>query len=248
MSIPLLIQDSKPHDVFDDLQSLLWVLLYFAVCYFKYNGHFNMRVFEETWTVTDEHKGFTSVGGAYKQLWLEMPNNTFECKPLQDFFTSFRTFHLEHHEKWAAAMRREGGEEAKKRLEEYEAEIKKDIYGLASHFNDILDDVNADWTGQEALKVLPEVPQGENDESDEEMGDADNNPWPVPWVASHRNNTDNCGEKRRREESEADDGPQYKRTRENVVQPARKPISHAPRRRRDPPAPCDRVLRTRTRK
>lgn len=252
MSIRVLKRNTKPHDIFDDLESLLWVLLFFAIHYFKFDGIFDMGVFDEAVTVADKERGMTSIGGASKLLWLQMPEITFKCKPLQDFFANFRSFHEERHWKRAAAL---DSEDEQKALEEYEAEVQKDVYSLASYFNDVLDDPNVDWTGQEALGIPSENDGGQ---PDEDMADVDdeNDLQPEPRATNPPNKTGKSDRKRKREEPEADsaDGRRRKRTaasQDNAGQVVVKPVARAPRaprRRRVPPAPCERVLRPRTRK
>ena len=77
MSFLLLVNPSRPHDLFDDLESLLWVLLFLAVRRFKYRGDFDMQVFEEAREIPDEEQGIVSVGGSSKHLWLSRPGITF---------------------------------------------------------------------------------------------------------------------------------------------------------------------------
>lgn len=168
MSISLLGDATKPHDIFDDLESLLWVLLFIAVHCFKYEGRFPMQIFNEAADYVNGDGGRTIIGGDAKMWWIQRTRITFECKPLQDFFESFRRFRREHLSKIADSVE---SEDEKKALEEYEAEIQQDIYGLVSHFDNILNDPNTDWTGQEARGNQPnEIPQAQQDQ-DEQVDD-----------------------------------------------------------------------------
>ena len=146
MSILHLEEMSKPHDIFDDLESLLWVLLFFAIHHFEYEGSFNMRVFDELHETEDTTHGTYVTGGSSKTRWLSWPRIKFKCQPLQNFFDSFRTFHHQHHHKISLSF---DDPQQKQALEEYEAEVEKDVYALVSHFDMILNDTNVDWTGSE---------------------------------------------------------------------------------------------------
>ncbi|KAK7688401.1 hypothetical protein QCA50_008774 [Cerrena zonata] len=251
ISIPLLDDAKKAHDIFDDLESLLWVLLFFAVHYFKYRGAFNMRVFNEVCEYSDETNGTILMGGDSKLRWLQSPRITFECKPLQAFFNSFRSFHRERH--WKIALSTDN-EEEKKVLEDYEAETQKDIYKLVSHFDNILNDPNTDWSGQDAIGILPEeIPPPEDDKPDEEMDEPEVHPQPIPEVKGPQAKGKR-GQKRTRDNLGPEDDNDRRRKRiatsksneDRGTEGMGKSVTHA-RRRRIPAAPCNRVLRPQTR-
>ncbi|KAK7688372.1 hypothetical protein QCA50_008745 [Cerrena zonata] len=173
ISCSLLRNAAKLHDIFDDLESLLWVLLFFAIHNFKYTGDFDKQLFDEVCDVMGENHGRIVQGGYRKLWWLDEPVIVFDCKPLQDFFDSYRNFHQDH--LWKIALSRKDQEE-KQALEDYEAEIQKDVYSLVSHFNNVLNNPDTDWSGQEAhdyrsTEAPPPVQQGQDDRRDDEMGD-----------------------------------------------------------------------------
>ena len=55
-------------------------------------------------------------------------------------------FPHQHHHKISLSF---DDPQQKQALEEYEAEVEKDVYALVSHFDMILNDTNVDWTGSE---------------------------------------------------------------------------------------------------
>ncbi|KAK7688394.1 hypothetical protein QCA50_008767 [Cerrena zonata] len=252
MSIALLRDATKLHDIFDDLESLLWVLLFFAVHNFKYTGKFSMRVFDEATEVSDTENGRIVLGGDWKLTWVlrEAYKMGFECKPLQDFFNSYSRFHSNHYWKISHST---DNEKEKKVLEDLEAEIKRDIYQLVSHFDDILNDPNTDWSGQEAhnyrsAEALPKAQQNPDDRRDEEMGVPDAEKATRLAVGAGKGKR---GQKRKRggpepEDSGDDGGRQPKRL--AIEAKEQTAAVRELRRRHSPAPPCDRVLRPRTRK
>ncbi|KAK7688395.1 hypothetical protein QCA50_008768 [Cerrena zonata] len=252
MSIALLRDATKLHDIFDDLESLLWVLLFFAVRNFKYTGKFNMRVFNEATEVSDTENGRIVLGGDWKLTWLlqEVYKMGFVCKPLQDFFDSYSRLHLDHY--WKITFSKRNAEE-RKALEDFEAEILRDISQLVSHFDNVLNDPNTDWSGQEAhhyrsTEAPPQVQQNQADRPDEEMGDPDGEQEPQP-AAQFAN--DERGQKRKRSNLEPEDNVddlhrQPKRL--GIEAKEQRTVVRVPRRRQVTAPPCDRVLSPRTRK
>ncbi|KAK7688378.1 hypothetical protein QCA50_008751 [Cerrena zonata] len=248
MSIFLLRDLTKHHTIFDDLESLLWTLLFFAVHRFKYTGKFSMQVFDEARQVPDQDGDYMAIGGDWKICCLQMPEFKFECKPLQKFFDSYLEFHWDRH--WKTSLAR-GNEKNKKILQDFEAKICSDIYALASHFDNVLNDPDIDWTGQEVHDIRPEttapqVLRNHVDRPDEDMGDPEEDPYSVTQAEKGR-----LGKKRKRgnpepEDDAEDGGRQLKRP--AIEAKERRAVVHAPRRRQVPAPPCDRVLRPRTRK
>ncbi|KAK7688397.1 hypothetical protein QCA50_008770 [Cerrena zonata] len=249
MSIALLRDDAKLHDIFDDLESLLWVLLFFAVHNFKYTGKFSMRVFDDVNYISRTDNDPVALGGDWKLTWLlrEVRNMGFECKPLQTFFESYSRLHLDHY--WKISFAGQSAEE-KKALEDFEAEILRDISGLVSHFDNVLNDPNTDWSGQEAhhyrsTEAPPQVQQNQGDRRDEEMRDADSE---KESQSTARVTEGKRGQKRKRGNPEPEDNG------EDGVRPPKRLAIEAKEQRtivrvpRVPAPPCDRVLRPRTRK
>ena len=144
ISIQLLQDIAKPHEIFDDLESFFWVLLFLAVHRFEYEGGFQMRVFDETSSAIDAVRGRVSTGGCAKRYWLDWPRLTFVSKPLQALINSFRLFHRTRQYHIERLSYGEGWDEPP---QEFEAGIKKDIYVLVSYFDTVLNDSDANWTG-----------------------------------------------------------------------------------------------------
>ena len=246
MSALMLRQSTKPHDIFDDLESLLWVLLFTAVRNFKYNGFFDMQVFKEGQEVANEEFGVVTLGGSWKYSWIHDPEITFECKPLQDFFDSFRDFHRERFTKHILAN---GSEEDAGELERFEAEVCNDVYNLLSHFDNILNDPDADWTGQETHRVSQKTcEEPGQDASDSNVTDG---PRLAP-LSEVRHDEATRGAKKRKRGSEDNNEDRRKRIAISHDDNARAnlPATRAPRRRRAPIAsiPSNRTLRPRTHK
>ena len=188
-----------------------------------------MRLFDESSSHSDDVRGRITTGGYAKGSWLDWPKITFVCKPLQAFFTSFRSFHREHH---YHIIRLSYGEGWDKPLREYEAEIQKDIYALASHFDTVLDDPDADWTSRRTIEAPPEVrlpsieppaPETHHSVEEENPNPSPSYSAPVPVPATSGTGGDE----------------------DTRVSEAAQPTPRAPRRRRPPPPPSDRVLRPR---
>lgn len=142
-----LLQDKKTsHGVFDDLESILWVLLFVAIRYFRYEGDFPAYMFDEKHKpgpgAVDREEG----GGILKSSWLtgQIPGE-FVCLPLQNFFNSFRTLHDERRKKSRlAGLSRT--QESRDALEQYKTEIQQDLRKLLAYFDNVLDDPTADWS------------------------------------------------------------------------------------------------------
>ena len=248
MSASLARQPTKPHDIFDDLESLLWVLLFYAVRNFRFRGEFDMQLFKEGKQVPNEKLGMASVGGTWKFSWIQCPDIVFECQPLQDFFTSFRSFHNERYRKLAVAT---PGQESQNELDAFEAEVHNDVYSLLSHFDDILNDPNTDWTGQESRHVSQNCQQ-EPARHVPESAPAEE-PQPIPHPEVQQSAHPREARKRKRGESEDDDEDPRKCiaiARDGDDAPSNIQPTHVRTRRRTPgiPVPTDRTLRPRTRR
>ena len=236
---------------------MLWVLLFLAVRRFKHEGNFHIDIFDENSSHSDEVRGRVTTGGSGKKFWLELPELKFACEPLQAFFTSFRRFHRERYYHIARLSYGDGWD---KPLQEFEEEIKKDIYSLVSHFDTVLNDPDADWTGEKTNEAPPDMrlppPPPPPPPS--------NPPTQVAYHPDHEKDSEpsaqtsapatsgTCRGKRKREESQVPDEPQAKHAapsqdenNDSATPEITRPIPRAPRRRRPPPPPSDRVLRPR---
>lgn len=88
MSIALLRDLNKSHELLDDLEAIFWTLLYAALHQFKHTGTFHMDIFnwwgnEHRWDNTPSGR---VTGGALKNDALPRIGRTFEfvCSPLQN--------------------------------------------------------------------------------------------------------------------------------------------------------------------
>lgn len=85
MSIGLLEDPNKPHEILDDLEALFWSLLYATLHRFEHKSKFNMDIFN--WYEPEQSDGrYTGriVGGEPKRTALEKMGEKveFTCKPL----------------------------------------------------------------------------------------------------------------------------------------------------------------------
>ena len=147
-------------------------------------------------------------------------------------------------------------ERTERPLQEFEAEVKKDVYNLVSHFDAVLNDPDADWTGQRTNDIpsntqLPPLPQPSIELPTPKTRRPDNWKDPEPSNPPTVPATSGNGEKKRkRDEPTIPDEPKAKHVAlsehedENSRTPEiTKPTPRASRRRRPPPPPSDRVLR-----
>ncbi|KAK7688393.1 hypothetical protein QCA50_008766 [Cerrena zonata] len=147
LSIQLLTDATKPHDIFDDIQSLFWSLLYVGVSCFKFTGNYKSRVFDEVFEEPHEILGKVPSGGQMKIAWLLSPPILFKCIPLESFFTTCRQFHRSYQEKLDAAI---GSDTGKRELNVFIAAVEANVHALLVHFDTILDNPDINWSGQEA--------------------------------------------------------------------------------------------------
>ena len=214
-------------------------MLFLAVQSFEYKGKFDMYIFEETETVSDPIRGKIAIGGYTKKHWLRWSSLIFHCKPLQAFMNPFRLFHLSRHNHAAGAL---DDEEGWKAWLQFQSKIKNDVYSLLSYFDDVLNDPDLDWTGQETRFTSQDDQELQPNPSHTTMPRTDDNKKPDPEPCVKTAATNRKGDKKRkREEPRVLDEPQTKRTK----QEGSKPVARIPRRRRPLPPPSDRVLRPR---
>lgn len=85
MSIALLRDPQKIHEIADDLEAMFWTLIYSALHTFKHEGKFNMDAFNWHWREFRQDGVATGrvTGGTLKRAALADFSVTFDCKPLQ---------------------------------------------------------------------------------------------------------------------------------------------------------------------
>ena len=233
-----LIQDqTKDHDVIDDIESVLWALVFVAIRRFEFTGNFPMGMFDEQYElIWNQRKEYT--GGNLKFFWLANPPigifGRFECHALEAFFTKLRAFHNIRLQKWRA-VRELKTTEARDALERCRDDIKKDLRQVLTFFNDILDDETLDWSGGRPItsggkktvekEVVEESPEpiakaeGGNKKRRQEDVDEDN-PRPAKRVAVARD-----------VETKDAQPPKRPRRRRNVPQLPRKVYNLRPRKK-----------------
>ena len=146
VSADLLQHDSRSHDILDDIESIMWVLLYVASRSFQYEGKFNTEMFDERYTPAPGCLYQGPSGGGSKSLWLiGFYNISFPCRPLQAFFDSSREFHWKREEKARIARVRQRKEDLED-LQRHFDETKGNLNSLLDSFDAILHDDAADWS------------------------------------------------------------------------------------------------------
>ena len=147
----MLYDATKQHEVLDDVESVLWVLLFIAHKYFPYEGKFLEGMFDETHQRMRGPPDQEPFGGLLKRLWLSGEVlGRFACPSLEKFFLEFRLFHKDLRRRSKAASNSESGE-GKQSFNRFKADLQQDLYKLLAYFDDILDDPTADWSNGDSL-------------------------------------------------------------------------------------------------
>ncbi|CAL1710445.1 unnamed protein product [Somion occarium] len=143
MSVALLKDPEKPHEVFDDIESILWVMLFISIHHFKHTGKFSMDVFDQWSDDVGGFAGAQAIGGENKQSWLFARGAEFDCPALQKVIKTMSKFHQHFRQLVVDSQERDGD---KKPLQEYREELEKDLRRVYKHFDDQLNNPSADWT------------------------------------------------------------------------------------------------------
>ncbi|CAL1710415.1 unnamed protein product [Somion occarium] len=142
MSVKLLEDPDKPHEIFDDLESVLWVLLFIAVHHFEHSGTFDMGVFDYFISHPGGFTGNATTGGQIKRSWLSGQSVRFECPALNKVIITVGDFH-NHLLNLANLAKRDPDNKA---LEEKKTELKANLRQLLEDFDGQLNSASADWT------------------------------------------------------------------------------------------------------
>ena len=138
----LLQNVTKPHDIFDDLESLYWVLLYIARQRFTFQGEIDPDFFDEHRHDQNTPIGPVSKGGIKKNRWLDSPTLSFNCSELQDALTLYRKYIRIYTNLLGQAK---VSDDKKNELALLRSDAQKTINTLLSYFNDALEDPYASW-------------------------------------------------------------------------------------------------------
>ena len=143
-----LLQDvTKPHDIFDDLESLYWVLLYVARQRFTFQGEIDADFFDEYRHAQNAIVGPVSKGGVKKNRWLDSPTLSFNCNELQGALMLYRTYFNTYTVLFTDAK---NSDDKKNELAQLRSDPQKAINTLLSYFNDALEDPHASWDNSRA--------------------------------------------------------------------------------------------------
>lgn len=108
MSIAMLRDPLKAHEIFDDLESVFWTFFYSSLHRFRHDGVPNMAMFDEAHNATDEHgKKHEATGGALKKELIDEFSSfvVFSCKPLHNLMVSLSDKLCEYYQARAARLK-----------------------------------------------------------------------------------------------------------------------------------------------
>ncbi|KAI0073809.1 hypothetical protein K474DRAFT_1677617 [Panus rudis PR-1116 ss-1] len=97
MSCELREETEKSHEIYDDLQSIFWVMLFVAARHFRHSGCFNALIFDEEKVYVSANGTLTVTGSMRRLAYLRRGQPIFECKALNDTFTQFRKLWVNYH-------------------------------------------------------------------------------------------------------------------------------------------------------
>ena len=151
LSVSILSDVSKPPDVYDDLESLYWVLLYVAISCFDFNGILPSSLFDEVKEGVIDGIGRVYGGGEKKKKWLGHAGLSFLCNELQNVLTAYRNF---FHEYSGLVSSAEENDADKEELEAFKANFQDHIHVLMNFFDSVLNQ-SSDWDDSEAHDAPP---------------------------------------------------------------------------------------------
>ncbi|KAI0070050.1 hypothetical protein K474DRAFT_1745074 [Panus rudis PR-1116 ss-1] len=102
MSLAILENPHKPHDIFDDAEGILWILLYTAAHYCKHNGAVDLNMFDEmTKGAKNSDSAPIVIGGSLKRNWIQDKLLLkFSCPALDKLVHELQGFWKDHLLKW----------------------------------------------------------------------------------------------------------------------------------------------------
>ncbi|KAI0079080.1 hypothetical protein K474DRAFT_726136 [Panus rudis PR-1116 ss-1] len=93
MSVNLLSGPSRTNGFYDDLESILWVLLYVAIHHFKHSGDSHLEMFDERRELDSRDSSPRIVGGGEKLCFIGGYRDiTFKCPALDDLVSKLCRF------------------------------------------------------------------------------------------------------------------------------------------------------------
>ncbi|KAI0070049.1 hypothetical protein K474DRAFT_1745072 [Panus rudis PR-1116 ss-1] len=93
MSCQLLDSPGKSHEVYDDLQSIFWVLIFVAARHFKHSGYFSIRMFDDDSFMMSQGGSSFKIGGSHKLHYLQARGAAaFKCPALNNAVNRLRRF------------------------------------------------------------------------------------------------------------------------------------------------------------
>ena len=146
ISVQQLNDQTKPHEILDDLEALLWVLCFIGVRCFQQRGNFDVAFFDDLYETKGGHTGRQKKGGSMKlSVFSGFIETAFDCPPLDGFLRCFIDFHGIRYNKALTRQRfpTMGIEEARV---EFREEIEGNVYALLPIFDQFLQDPEADWS------------------------------------------------------------------------------------------------------
>ncbi|KAI0074804.1 hypothetical protein K474DRAFT_1665003 [Panus rudis PR-1116 ss-1] len=141
MSCYLLHERHVSHQIYDDLQSIFWVLLYTSARHFRHSGYFWLDLFdEERHFQFNDGTEFTK-GGSSKLGYFDIDEQcpVFRCRALNDLFTKLRALWRDYHD---SLRSRKPHDET--RLQQISSRLLK-IFDMTLHRRCADDWVGGDW-------------------------------------------------------------------------------------------------------
>ncbi|KAI0073756.1 hypothetical protein K474DRAFT_1710460 [Panus rudis PR-1116 ss-1] len=121
LSIALLENPRKPHDIYDDAEGIIWVLLYMLVHHCDHNGGLELEMFDEIERQYPANSPPIFVGGAHKGRWMRAEELTlkFSCSALTELVSNVRNFWKGH------LSKSQTGLEEEERLSNWEDHLRQ---------------------------------------------------------------------------------------------------------------------------
>ena len=156
--MPILTDVSKPPDVYDDLESLYWVLLYVAAERFGYTGYLPSTLFDEMQEKIRKGIGRVHAGGERKKNWLGDPKVTFLCAELESTLDLYRVFFSDY-TGLATSHLLNRDETSRQKLADFKTNLPSHMKKLKQAFDGVLDTDLYDWK-QSLAHDAPPRPKG----------------------------------------------------------------------------------------
>ena len=150
MSIAMLEDPFKTHDILDDLESIFWSILYGAIKYFSGTVTFDMKAFFSQSEIEINGR-LHVVGGGMKKGLLEstsLTNIPFDCAPLRELISHLSRVWRKYYRARVDVSEAPSNEEARQEYETQREKLSKPAFWL-----DIFDQLlkRSDWLAADTI-------------------------------------------------------------------------------------------------